>query len=73
MLSQNQTLPRLEDCIGKIGSAQYVSKIDLLKGYWQEPLTPVTKDIPEGFYQYIIISLCPCNISADDQLGSGEF
>jgi len=48
-------IPRLEDCIDKIGCAQYVNKIDLLKGYWQLPLTPKAKEIsafmmPEGFY-----------------------
>ncbi len=32
-------LPRMEDCIDQVGSAKYVSKFDLLKGYWQVPLT----------------------------------
>lgn len=32
-------LPGIEDCIDNIGSAAYVSKLDLLKGYWQVPLT----------------------------------
>lgn len=32
-------IPRIEDCIDKIGCAKYVSKFDLLKGYWQVPLT----------------------------------
>ena len=27
-------IPRIEDCIDKIGQAKYVSKFDLLKGYW---------------------------------------
>ena len=26
-------IPRVDDCIDKIGCAQYVSKYDLLKGY----------------------------------------
>ena len=38
-------IPRLEDCIDKIGKAQYVSKFDLLKGYWQVPLTERAKDV----------------------------
>jgi len=47
-------IPRVEDCIDRIGCAQYVSKIDLLKGYWQIPLTSMAKKIsafvmPEGF------------------------
>ena len=28
-------IPRIEDCIDKIGQAKYVSKFDLLKGFWQ--------------------------------------
>jgi len=32
-------LPQIEDCIDQVGSAIYVSKFDLLKGYWQVPLT----------------------------------
>lgn len=31
-------LPRMEDCIDQVGSAKFVSKFDLLKGYWQVPL-----------------------------------
>lgn len=30
-------LPRIEDCVDQVGSAQFVSKFDLLKGYWQVP------------------------------------
>ena len=32
-------LPRIDDCIDRIGKATYVTKLDLLKGYWQIPLT----------------------------------
>ena len=32
-------LPRMEDCVDNIGAAKYVSKLDVLKGYWQVPLT----------------------------------
>ena len=27
-------LPRIKDCIDRIGRSQFVSKFDLLKGYW---------------------------------------
>ncbi len=27
-------LPRIEDCIDQVGAARFVSKFDLLKGYW---------------------------------------
>lgn len=48
-------IPRLEDCIDRIGRAEVVSKLDLLKGYWQVPLTPRAKEIsafvtPDGLY-----------------------
>ena len=53
-------IPRIEDCIDKVGSSQYVSKFDLLKGYWQVPLTPRAREIsafvtPAGFYQYRVM------------------
>lgn len=31
-------LPRMEDCVDKFGASKFVSKSDLLKGYWQVPL-----------------------------------
>ena len=33
-------LPRVEDCIDQVGNAKYITKVDLLKGYWQVGLTP---------------------------------
>ncbi len=35
----SSSLPRLEDCIDQVGSASFVTKLDLLKGYWQVPLS----------------------------------
>ena len=53
-------IPRVEDCIDRIGHAKYISKLDLLKGYWQVPLTPRPKEVfafvtPEGFYQHRVM------------------
>ena len=53
-------IPRIDDCIDRIGSAKYVSKFDLLKGYWQVPLTDRAKEIsafvtPDGLYQYRVM------------------
>lgn len=50
-------IPRIDNCIDKIGHAKFVSKVDLLKGYWQVPLTEWAKKlsafvIPTGLYQY---------------------
>lgn len=53
-------LPRMEDCVDQIGGAAYVTKLDLLKGYWQVPLTPRAKEIcsfimPGGLYSYNVM------------------
>uniref|UniRef100_A0A8C1TD20 Gypsy retrotransposon integrase-like protein 1 n=1 Tax=Cyprinus carpio TaxID=7962 RepID=A0A8C1TD20_CYPCA len=54
-------LPRMEDCIDNLGSAKFVSKLDLLKGYWQVPLTSRASDIsafvtPDCFMQYHVMA-----------------
>ena len=28
-------IPRMDDCIDKIGNSKYITKFDLLKGFWQ--------------------------------------
>lgn len=52
-------LPRINTLIDQVGDAQYVSKFDLLKGYWQIPLTERAKDISSfctesGLYRYLV-------------------
>lgn len=42
-ISDPQPMPKLEDIINKLGKAQYLSKIDLTKGFWQIPLTDNAK------------------------------
>ncbi len=54
-------LPRMEDCVDSVGSAKFVSKLELLKGYWQVPLTPRASDIsafvtPDSFLQYQVMA-----------------
>lgn len=54
-------LPRIEDCIDRVGAAKYVTKLDLLKGYWQVPLTPRASEIsafvtPDNFLQYTVLA-----------------
>ena len=49
-------IPRIEDCIDKIGQAKYVSKF----GFWQVPLTERAKRVsafatPDGLYQYRVM------------------
>ena len=52
--------PRVDDCIDNIGHTKYVTKFDLLKGFWQIPLTDKAKEIsafvtPDGLYQYKVM------------------
>ena len=53
-------LPRMDDCVDQVGSAQFVSKFDLLKGYWQVPLSQRACEIaafitPTGLYSYTVM------------------
>lgn len=53
-------LPRMDDCIDQVGSAKFVSKFDLLKGYWQVPLSERAQEIssfvtPSGLYSYTVM------------------
>jgi hypothetical protein len=55
--SDSFPIPRIDDCIDKIGRAKYVTKFDLLKGFYQVPLTDRAKEISafltaDGLYQY---------------------
>lgn len=65
-------LPRMEDCVDNLGSACYVSKLDLLKGYWQVPLTARASDIsafvtPDSFLQYSVMAFGMRNAPATFQ------
>ena len=53
-------IPRIDDCIYKIGNARNVSKFDLLKDFWKVPLTKRAKEIsafvtPDGLFQYKVM------------------
>ena len=58
--SDSFPIPRVDDCIDQIGHAKFVSKFDLLKGYWQVPLTDRAKLIsafvtPDNLYHYTVM------------------
>jgi transposase InsO family protein len=58
--SDSFPMPRIDDCIDKIGHTKYISKFDLLKGFWQIPLTDRAKECsafvtPNGLYQYKVM------------------
>lgn len=65
-------LPRMEDCVDHVGTAKFVTKLDLLKGYWQVPLTERAKEIsafvtPDDFLQYTVMAFGMCNAPATFQ------
>ncbi len=54
------------------GSARYVTKLDLLKGYWQVPLTKRASEIsafvtPDSFLQYTVLAFGMRNAPATFQ------
>lgn len=59
--SDSFPLPRVEDCVDQVGSARFVSKFDLLKGYYQVPLSSRAQEVsafitPSGLYSYSVMS-----------------
>ena len=58
--SDSFPIPRIGDCIDQIGNGKFVSTFDMLKGYWQVPLTQRARKIsmfvtPSGLYQYKVM------------------
>ena len=58
--SDSFPIARIADCIDQIGNAKFVSTFDMLKGYWQVPLTQRSREIsafvtPSGLYQYKVM------------------
>ena len=58
--SDSFPIPRIADCTDQIGNAKFVSTFDMLKGYWQVPLTQRAREIsafvtPSGLYQYKVM------------------
>ena len=56
----NFPLPRVIDCLDQIGNAKFISKIDLLKGYWQVPLSEGAREVsafvtPSGAYECLVM------------------
>ena len=55
---ESYPLPRLDDLIDQVGNSNFVTTLDLAKGYWQVPLTPRAREIaafstPFGHYECI--------------------
>ena len=50
-------MPRIEELLDNIGSARFITTLDLAKGYWQVPINPEECDetafvSPKGLYQF---------------------
>lgn len=53
-------MPRVDDLIERLGSANFISTLDLYKGYWQIPLTEGSKEVtafktPFGHFQFTVL------------------
>lgn len=62
----------MEDCVDNLGTAKYVTKFDLLKGYWQVTLTEWACKIsafvtPDRFLEYTVMAFRMCNAPATFQ------
>ena len=65
-------IPRIDDLIDSIGTSTFVSTIDLLKGYYQIPLTDSARKIsafitPEGLFEYTVMPFGMTNAVATFQ------
>lgn len=50
-------IPLVLGLLERLGTARYLSKLDLTKGYWQIPLTPASQEktafaIPQGLFHF---------------------
>ncbi len=58
--TDSYVIPRIDECIDKIGKAKYVTKFDFVKGFWQIPLSERAKEIsafvtPDGLYSCTVM------------------
>lgn len=62
-MADSYPLLRMEDCVDNVGTANFVSKLDSLKGYWQVPLMDHVISAfltPDHFLQYIVMAFGMC-------------
>ncbi|XP_062614536.1 uncharacterized protein LOC134276295 [Saccostrea cucullata] len=59
-LTDPYPIPRMSEIFEKIGSAKYLSRFDLTKGYWQVPLAKETREksafiTPFGLFEFTVM------------------
>lgn len=64
--------PCMEDCIDSVGPAVFITKLNILKGYRQVPLTPRASDMssfvtPDHFLQHMVMAFRMRNAPATFQ------
>uniref|UniRef100_A0A9J8D6N2 Gypsy retrotransposon integrase-like protein 1 n=1 Tax=Cyprinus carpio carpio TaxID=630221 RepID=A0A9J8D6N2_CYPCA len=53
-------MPRIDELLDRLGTARFYSTLDLTKGYWQIPLSPMSKEktaftTPFGLHQFVTL------------------
>ncbi|CAM4612755.1 unnamed protein product [Leuciscus chuanchicus] len=53
-------MPRVDELLDRLGTARFYSTLDLTKGYWQIPLSPMSKEktaftTPFGLHQFVTL------------------
>ncbi len=53
-------MPRVDELLDRLGTARFYSTLDLTKGYWQIPLSPLSKEktaftMPFGLHQFVTL------------------
>ncbi len=53
-------MPRVDELLDRLGTARFYSILDLTKGYWQIPLTPMSREktaftTPFGLHQFVTL------------------
>ncbi|XP_062569214.1 uncharacterized protein LOC134231291 [Saccostrea cucullata] len=59
-VSDAYPVPRINDILEKVGKAKYLSHFDLVKGYWQVPLSKDSREksafvTPYGLYEFLVM------------------
>ena len=60
--SDSFPLQRIKDCLDQIGNAKFVSRFDMLKGYWQVPLTQRAREISAFVTPSVYIITRSCHL-----------